>query len=274
MTTVRNVRNIRRRPAGIMLGGLLALGPVLTAGAGGNPSGTLGESAPAAIKLLLDEGAEVSAPFDVPDGLTGYAVRLGGRDMIAYVTGSGQYLLLSNMISADGVSLTERHLHAHALPAGDENLWKSLEASDWIGIGGDSPSRVIYTFTDARCPYCNALWRESKQYIDDDLQVRHILVAVLGENSWGQGAAILSAPDPAAALTDHEENYRAGGIAALGDVPAAVRGRLARNNELMRAVGVSGTPATFYWDEDGDIRMVAGMPAKEKVAEIFGGESN
>ena len=72
------------------------LGVALLAAAGAGHGGTQ-KAYPPAIELLRQDGAKVSAPFSVPDGLTGYAIRVGGRDMVAYMTESGEYLPVGNL---------------------------------------------------------------------------------------------------------------------------------------------------------------------------------
>jgi thiol:disulfide interchange protein DsbG len=42
------------------------------------------------------------------------------------------------------------------------------------------------------------------------------------------------------------------------------------NNDLMRELDVKGTPAVFYKDSQGKVRMVGGLPAPDQLGEIMG----
>ena len=75
-----------------------------------------------------------------------------------------------------------------------EKTWKQLESSTWIADGSKKAPRVVYVFTDPNCPYCNKFWSDARPWVKaDKVQLRHVMVGILGPTSPGKAAALLSA---------------------------------------------------------------------------------
>src|SRR3546814_5178612 len=81
----------------------------------------------------------------------------------------------------------------------------------------DTATTEIYTYVhtlslhdalpicDANCPYCNAFWEAARPWVDSGkVQLRHILVGIIKDDSPAKAAAILGAPDRSAALLTNE----------------------------------------------------------------------
>jgi len=170
------------------------------------------------------------------------------------------------------VFLLTAGLTAAAQAASDsraEQVWDRLESASWIALGAEEPERVVYAFTDPNCPYCNLLWRASKPYYPEGLQVRHIMVGFLKPSSPGKAAAILGAEDPAAALQRHERNHESGGIEPVNSPDGGVQSQLTRNQQLMKRFGIRATPGLVLRTADGGVRKLMGMPRLSQIPEIF-----
>jgi thiol:disulfide interchange protein DsbG len=150
-----------------------------------------------------------------------------------------------------------------------EQVWQRLASAPWIALGAEEPERIVYAFTDPNCPYCHLLWRASKPYYSEGLQVRHILVGFLKPSSPGKAAAILGADDPAAALRRHEASHATGGIEPADDPADKLTDRLARNRQLMGRLGIRATPGLVFRTADGKVRKLMGMPKVSKIHRIF-----
>jgi thiol:disulfide interchange protein DsbG len=149
--------------------------------------------------------------------------------------------------------------------------WNQLEKSNWIANGSKSAPRIIYTFTDPNCPYCNKFWNEAQPWVNaGKVQVRHVLVGILMETSAGKAAALLSAADPQAALVLHEQQHASGGVKPLKEITAKVRAQLDANEALMQQLGSSATPTTFYKDASGNLQKVQGAPSAEMLIKVLG----
>jgi len=152
-----------------------------------------------------------------------------------------------------------------------DSLLAKLEASTWVAEGPQQPQRVAYVFTDMACPYCARLWENMQPMINNDdnvLQVRHIIVGLINpKSSFTQGGAILAAPDPAAALAEHEAHYDDGGIRPLERVPDAIRSQIQNNTGLMIGLGLQGTPALIFQDREGRWRVAPGVVGEADLRE-------
>lgn len=123
------------------------------------------------------------------------------------------------------------------------SLEKIAAEAKGFNFGATMSTRVVYVFFDPQCPHCAALWEAAKP-LRGQARFVWIPVALMGEKSVGQGAAILSATDPAAAMDQNEASVKAqqGGISAMGvaDAPKdSVRG----NTKLFTGFGFGGVPA-------------------------------
>lgn len=226
---------------------------------------------PAPIKALEAKGIEVIGTFDAPGGLSGYAGMIEQQPLAIYLTADGKQAIVGSMIDAEGVDLSQEPLNRLVSKPMTEKVWKLLEGSSWIADGAKNAPRVIYTFTDPNCPYCNKFWKDARPWVKaGKVQVRHVIVAILGPTSPGKAAALLSAQDPQAALTQHEQQHGSGGIKPLAQVLPKVRAQLDANQMLMQQLGFSATPTILYRDGDGNLKNMQGAPSTEMLGRILG----
>ena len=110
-----------------------------------------------------------------------------------------------------------------------------------FNVGSTMSARTIYVFFDAQCPHCAALWEAAKP-LKPQARFVWIPVGVLNANSTLQGAAILAAADPVAAMEEHEASMRdkKGGIAPSGG--DAQKQAVGRNTQLMTKFGFGSIP--------------------------------
>jgi thiol:disulfide interchange protein DsbG len=102
------------------------------------------------------------------------------------------------------------------------------------------------------------------------VQLRHIMVGIIREDSPAKSAALLAAKDPAKALEEHEKAGKASTLKPLKDIPAAVQAKLAANMQLMQDLDLEATPAIFYLDEKGELQQQQGAPSPDKLVKILG----
>jgi len=135
---------------------------------------------PAPIAALEDRGASIGEAFDAPDGLTGYTVSFQGQTLAAYVTASGEHVVVGTLLDGDGTNLSQPVLQAAANAARPETEWQALAEAAWIADGGDNAEHVVYAFTDPNCPFCHRFYEQTRDWIDaGDVQIRHVMVGVL-----------------------------------------------------------------------------------------------
>lgn len=227
---------------------------------------------PAPIAALEDRGATIGEAFDAPDGLTGYTVSFQGQTLTAYVTANEDHVVVGTLLDGDGTNLSQPVLQAAANAARPEAEWQALAQADWIVDGDAEADRVVYAFTDPNCPFCHRFYEQTREWIDaGDVQIRHVMVGVLREDSAAKSATLLSADDPSAALASHEANFDNGGVSPAERLPAEAQAQVQANNELMSRLGIRGTPSVFYKDDEGAVRLVRGLPRGEQLDAVMGG---
>jgi len=110
-------------------------------------------------------------------------------------------------------------------------------------VGQAMSARTVYVFFDAQCPHCGALWYAAKPLLSQAKFV-WIPVRLLNDASESQGAALLAAKDPSAAMDEHEASLmdRKGGLKAEGDL-AAQRAAIKKNTDLFNKFGLASVPS-------------------------------
>lgn len=228
---------------------------------------------PAPIAALEQQGLTVTAQFDAPNGLTGYAARYQGQPIAVYLTPDRQHAVIGTLIDAQGRDLSSEPLQRLVVQQQYQDIWPKLEQSNWVADGSVRAKRVIYMFSDPNCPYCHKFWQAARPWVKAGrVQLRHVLVGILKPSSLPKAAAILSADDPSAALTQDERDYDSGGIAPLKNVSDAQAGTVSANSQLMQSFGLFATPSIIYHDSDGAVVVKQGLPRGAELTRIMGSE--
>ncbi len=146
-----------------------------------------------------------------------------------------------------------------------------LEASHWIADGKPNAPRVVYTFSDPNCPYCDKFWHAARPWVHSGkVQLRHVIVGVIRPDSANKAASIFAAASPSEALARNELSYEAGGIAPAATVPADVRAKLDASEKLMTTLGFQGTPAILFRDDKGIVQRRSGLPTEQDLTVVLG----
>lgn len=225
---------------------------------------------PAAVEALEEQGLTVMQEFEAGKGLRAFAGVAGDRPVAVYVLSDGN-AIVGTRLNAKGEPIDVATLQdLVAKPMGDQ-AWAELESATWVLDGKANAPRIVYTFTDANCPYCHLFWEAARPWVDaGKVQLRHLLVGVIKEDSPAKAAAILGASDPSSALRENEEKFDQGGITPAKNVPDDVRATLRDNQLLMLSMGFAGTPGIVARDSDGLVQKYRGMPQQDALVEIMG----
>jgi thiol:disulfide interchange protein DsbG len=129
-----------------------------------------------------------------------------------------------------------------AKPASTVSIEQIASQAQGFNVGSTISAHTVYVFFDPQCPHCAALW-ESARPLKPQARFVWIPVGVLNADSLTQGAAILAAPDPVAAMDAHELSMRErhGGIVAAGDI-ASQKAAVQRNTRLLDGFGIGSIP--------------------------------
>lgn len=111
-----------------------------------------------------------------------------------------------------------------------------------FSVGSTMSTRTVYVFFDPQCPHCTALWQAAKP-LRSQAKFIWIPVGLLNASSTAQGATLLAAKDPVAAMDEHEASMQAkgGGISAGSDINAQ-KEVVAKNTSLLTRLGFASIP--------------------------------
>lgn len=229
------------------------------------------ETWPQPIQAIEARGAKIVGTFDAPDGLKGYAALYQGQGVALYLTPDGKHVLVGNLLDAKGEDLTQAPLQALVYEPMSKEMWSRMQGSTWITDGRADAPRILYVFSDPNCPYCTMFWQQARPWVEaGKVRLRHIMVGIIRADSANKSAALLSAKDPSAALSEHERAGKASTLKPMPSIPAALSKQLADNLALMGDLGAHATPAIFYLDDDQRLQQQQGAPRADVLEKIMG----
>jgi len=140
-----------------------------------------------------------------------------------------------------------------------------------FSVGPPMSARVYYVFFDAQCPHCATLWAASKP-LKTQARFVWIPVGILNASSTTQGATLLAATDPAAAMDAHETSMlsKSGGITAASGIDAQ-KAFIKTNTELMNRYGFASIPTVVgAHAQTGEIVRSEGALGTAALAALLG----
>ncbi|MEO7161269.1 MAG: thioredoxin fold domain-containing protein [Polaromonas sp.] len=148
-------------------------------------------------------------------------------------------LFLAGCNDAPGTGATEKAGKSATTPV---SMSEMAEQATGFTAGSQMSARTVYVFFDAQCPHCGALWNAAKP-LRSQARFVWIPVGIINASSTAQGATLLAAADPVAAMDEHETSLLAkqGGISAAANLDAQ-KASVAKNTELMTRFGFASIP--------------------------------
>lgn len=110
-------------------------------------------------------------------------------------------------------------------------------------VGALMSNHTVYVFFDTQCPHCGHLWQASEA-LQSKVKFVWIPVRMINATSAAQGAALLTAVNPGALMSEHEVSLLAGkgGIAASSSVPSEIEQAMQKNTALLNSFGAESVP--------------------------------
>lgn len=212
-------------------------------------------------KNLEQQGYNFIQQIDAPEGLIGWSGHKEGYPSTVFISKDQKYYIVGDLFNAQNENLSETAINKHVKTAVMDEIWKSLAQSTWIQDGKPDAAKIVYVFTDVNCPYCHTFWKQARPWVDSGkVQLRHIMVGVIRENSLAQAATVLSATDPAALFKKFNQSNGKDPIQAMQNIPPALRQKLEANAALMDKYEFYATPAVVWRNTNGDIESEQGAP--------------
>lgn len=120
---------------------------------------------------------------------------------------------------------------------------KVAASSKGFSVGALMSAQTVYVLFDPQCPHCGHLWQSSVA-LQNKVKFVWIPVAFNTGKSLSQAVALLTAANPAEAMSAHEKSLLEGngGMAASSSLPAELEEAVKKNTELLSSLGVDSVP--------------------------------
>lgn len=148
----------------------------------------------------------------------------------------------------------------------------AASGSHGFTVGQLMAANPVYVFFDPACPHCAALWASSKPLLTK-LKIVWIPIGLLQRSSGPQGATILSAADPVAAMTENETSVieRRGGISVSSSLSDEVLAKVKANTELFAKLGAESVPFIMLKNaKTGEYQTHSGSMQTDELAAMAG----
>lgn len=139
-------------------------------------------------------------------------------------------------------------------------------------VGALMSANTVYVLFDPQCPHCAHLWQSSVP-LQGKVKFMWLPVSLLNAKSLPQGAAILTAANPAEAMNAHERELLAngGGISASASMAPDVEAAIKNNTALLDRLGATSVPFVVAKHQgSGQVVTQAGSMGTEALAQFLG----
>ncbi len=112
-----------------------------------------------------------------------------------------------------------------------------------FAVGAVMSNNTVYVFFDPQCPHCGHLWQTAAP-LQRKLKFVWIPVGWVNASSTTQAAALLTASNPGALMTEHEALLLdgKGGLSASSSVAPDVAQAIKNNTALLTSFGAESVP--------------------------------
>ncbi|SEM31676.1 Thiol:disulfide interchange protein DsbC [Acinetobacter sp. DSM 11652] len=219
-------------------------------------------------KQISAEGFEFVKEIPAPAGMTGWAGHMNQHPGTVFISNDQKYYIMGDLYNAQGENISIEALNTHVKDAVLDDVWKSIEKSTWIQDGENTAARVVYVFSDPNCPYCHQFWEAARPWVNSGkVQLRHIQVGVIREESRGQIATILNSSDPAKVFNDYNKKKGKERLVVTQNISKSLQEKIDYNESLMDKYGFFSTPTMVWKNQQGEFKSMQGM-AKD-LQEVF-----
>ncbi len=170
--------------------------------------------------------------------------------------------------------LPELFRHPPNTPQGQADLWRAwaqLRKSPAVRQGASRGPVAIQIVFDPDEPFCHALWVKMQAVNPGPVVIRWVPVALVRPSTLGKAAAIVTAPDPSAALAYDERHFNVrlweGGIRPLAHVAPTLRQTIIGNTRLI--VRLTSLIPFMIYRENGRMHILAGAAKRTRLAALL-----
>lgn len=218
-------------------------------------------------QIAADWGGTVTRSFVSGSGLVAHVVVVTDFDVrLIYSTLDGERVILGEVLSPDGVSLTRQQSQENTPEIDLSARFDALLAStvDSSLITGSKPSTLTVVY-EPHCGFCRQFYKMTE---GTDVQIRWIPVGFLSDDSSTVAAAMLAHKDQASEamnLVQTPDGVRQFAAVTPSEVDLA---RIAENWAALQPLGVNGTPTLIWRDAEGEVSIRRSMVSSDELQAI------
>ncbi len=226
------------------------------------------------VQKVTQGQIQVLKQFTGPGDLVGLVVKSPqGQKAVIYVNKNAQYIIVGNVITADGQSQTATDTEKYVNTEIAQKAWTNAANTAWVLDGSAKAKHVIYAIGDPNCSACHKFYSDTRPYVEKgDLAIRWILVGFLRPSSQGMAMAIINAKDPSALLKQNESQFNMdkeqGGIKPIDNPSADLKAKFAGNMKFMSDHQFTVTPTIIYLDAQGKAHTVMGALPEPQLKDM------
>lgn len=183
-----------------------------------------------------------------------------------------EFTLLSTTAALAGLGAALPARAEASLKVSAEEAYKLAATANGFSVGPMMAANTVYVFFDTTCPHCGHLWKSSAP-LQSKLKMVWLPVGFLRSISTKQGATILAAANPAAAMTENEARLmnRQGGITVPDNLPDAALAKVKANTAIFDKLGSTSVPLVLFRNaKSGTYAAHAGSAEPAQLAAMFG----
>lgn len=265
-----------------LIGSVVLSATIISAHADDNESANIQAEGVKLIQSLTNGKAKISDSFKTNVGLDGYViepVEAGGKKQVVFTQG-GQYLIIGNVVTAEGENLTEKYTNKLITSQVAEESYQAIGKLNWIAEGSDKAKHKLYVILDPNCIYCHLFYKEVNKLDlikNGDLQIRWLPVGFLKPSSAGMAAAMFNSKSPVQAIVKDENAFNdkseEGGLKPLdksstNEKVIAAFAKVNANTKFFSKYGFGGTPTLIYKQADGEYGFIPGFLKGEQLTNL------
>lgn len=174
--------------------------------------------------------------------------------------------------AADAAPTGGNEAPAAAAASGAQDAYLLAATGQGFSTGPMMSAHTVYVFFDTTCPHCAHLW-QAAQSLGNQLKVVWVPVGFLRPQSLPQGATILAAADPVAAMNENETSVanNGKGIAVAATVDDEALAKVRANTSLFKQFQSDSVPLIVYRNaKTGEVGQHAGAVTAPELLALAG----
>jgi thiol:disulfide interchange protein DsbG len=189
---------------------------------------------------------------------------------VLFTDSSGKFLINpATSVNREGETLQQIAFSKYIESSLAVEALQSITKTHYITQGNDTAPHKLWIVIDPNCIFCHKTYEDLQPFINSGtVAVRWVIIGLIKRSSADKAAAILSSPNPLAALSQNEAQFNdtteEGGIPPLSKPSLEVQAQLTQNAEFVSKLVNVGTPV-FIFKSHNIARLQEGYPGSPEA---------